>query len=382
MTGCSLSFDATQITSPPVLSAILNEHAVIARSEAVQLESVELFDITSPSSNCTNLVVRIQQRNRPPALPETLFIKIPSPSLATRWFLNVIEAWKLEAHFFAHIARSLPIRTPEAFAVTTQRSRFCLVQEDLNADPAVKLFTNFDMLNGPSLEDARRCLDTFARLHATHYDLSEQERLTILPLDRHLMLGNNMRALSPALSRLALQPCRKKAPGVITDELALVYRKTLANWQHLTDYWFTGKLSLCHGDSHLGNFFRTGDTMGMLDFQAVHWGHGIRDVQYFLTDSLPSGVLAQHERDFVHYYVERRGHYGTPICFDETWERYRSYTFHTWMTIVVSIGLAAMNEEQDALMLEILQRAAAAIQRVDYPGWLAAFLANAKTTTA
>ena len=44
------------------------------------------------------------------------------------------------------------------------------------------------------------------------------------------------------------------------------------------------------------------------------------------------------------------------------------------MTIVVSIGFGALNEEQDALMTEILRRAVAAIQRVDYPGWLAEFL--------
>ena len=37
---------------------------------------------------------------------------------------------------------------------------------------------------------------------------------------------------------------------------------------------------------------------------------------------------------------------------------------------MVSIGLAAMNEEQDGLMREILQRAVAAIERLDYPGWL------------
>ena len=69
-------------------------------------------------------------------------------------------------------------------------------------------------------------------------------------------------------------------------------------------------MSLLHGDSHLGNFFVSGDEMGMLDWQAAHWGKGIRDVEYFLVDALPADVLAEHERELVDYYVQRRAHHG------------------------------------------------------------------------
>ena len=34
--------------------------------------------------------------------------------------------------------------------------------------------------------------------------------------------------------------------------------------------------------------------MGMLDWQAAHWGRGIRDVVYFLNNALPSEVLARN----------------------------------------------------------------------------------------
>lgn len=55
---------------------------------------------------------------------------------------------------------------------------------------------------------------------------------------------------------------------------------------------------------------------------------------------------------------------------EETWQENRSFTFHTLMTIIVSIGFGALSEEQDALMAEILRRSVAAVQRVDYAGWL------------
>ena len=110
--------------------------------------------------------------------------------------------------------------------------------------------------------------------------------------------------------------------------------------------------------------------MGMLDFQAVHWGKGVRDVQYFLIDSLPVDVLARHEQDLVKYYVERRAVHGEPINFDLTWQEYRGFTYHTLMTIVVSIGFGALNEAHGSYMKDVLRRSVAAVDRVDYAGWL------------
>ena len=46
------------------------------------------------------------------------------------------------------------------------------------------------------------------------------------------------------------------------------------------------------------------------------------------------------------------------------------------MTIVVSIGFGALNEEQDTLMTEVLRRSVASIERLDYAGWLDAALAS------
>ena len=127
---------------------------------------------------------------------------------------------------------------------------------------------------------------------------------------------------------------------------------------------------LIHGDSHLGNFFVDGDNMGMLDWQAVHWGKGVRDVQYFLIDSLPLEILQEHEQDLLQYYVDRLAAYGVELAFEEAWQQYRGFTFHTLMTIVVSIGFGAMSKQQNQLMAEILKRAVAAQQRADYPAWL------------
>jgi hypothetical protein len=374
-TGHSMPFKAEDVAKPETLSRLINSGSLEPGRAAARITSVQRQDIPSVSSNCHNLILTLEQGPEP-TLPHSLFVKLPMESLVTRWFFSIINSWRLESHFFRHVARDLPLRTPVTYATGWQGTRFFLVQENLHEDPTVELFTNPDMMAGPSLELVHRCLDTFARLHACHYGLSSDQREAILPLDYHPFLSPAMALVSRTLNRLALKPCMKKRPGAIPPDVVDAYQSSVEHWDALLDYWFCGPLSLLHGDSHLGNFFVSGDEMGMLDWQATHWGKGIRDVQYFLIDSLPAETLAAHERELVEYYVQRRGHYGMAIDAEETWQEYRSFTFHTLMTIIVSIGFGALNEEQDALMAEILRRSVAAVQRVDYAGWLQGFLAG------
>jgi Ecdysteroid kinase-like family len=373
-TGSSIPFKAQEVATPRELSRLINAGTLQPDRQPVVISTVQRQSVPSVSSNCHNLVLTIEQAGES-TLPRSLFVKLPMEALATRWFFSIISVWRLESYFFRHVAHTLPLRTPLTYATRCQGTRFYLVQENLHEDPNVELFTNPDMLAGPSLALVYRCLDTFARLHASHYGLNAQERENLLPLRYHLFLSPTMGSVSRMLNRFALNPCMKKQPGVIPQEVVQAYQRSINHWDALLAYWFCGPLSLLHGDSHLGNFFVSGDEMGMLDWQAPHWGKGIRDVQYFLIDSLPVDVLAAHERELVEYYVQRRAHYGAAINLQQTWQEYRSFTFHTLMTIVVSIGFGAMNKEQDVLMAEILQRAVAAVQRVDYAGWLRDFLA-------
>jgi hypothetical protein len=344
----------------------------------VKISQVQQQPIPSVSSNCENLILTIEQTGDQ-VLPHSLFVKLPMESLVTRWFFTIINAWQLESHFFTHVAHTQPLRTPITYATRCQGTRFYLVQENLRDDSSVVLFTNPDMMAGPSLALAYRCLDAFAQLHACHYGLSPAERESILPMKYHLFLSPGMGLAARMLNRLALQPTIKKRPGVIPPQVEHAYVRSMDNWDALLKHWFSGPLSLLHGDSHLGNFFVSGGEMGMLDWQAVHWGKGIRDVQYFLIDSLPIDILAANEQDLVAYYVQRRAHYGAAIDLEQTWQEYRSFTFHSLMTIAVSIGFGALNDEQDELMAEVLRRTVAAAQRVDYAGWLDDFLGAQKS---
>ncbi len=367
--GARMPYEDKKFLTPQHLSKMLNQFSVEPQATPISLTSVVPLDIRSTSSNCNNVVVQLDQKH-PSGFPDQLFIKLPMPDIGTRWFFGVIQSWQIESYFCRHVAHHVPLRTPKTYATHSQGTRFFLAQENLHLDPEVKLFTNVEMIKGPSLGIVYRCLDAFAQLHACHYGLGEKEREKIFPLESHLFLGPKLRHVSRTLNQLGLAPCVKECSDIIPPEVVELYEKTLQNWDTLLAQWFSGPLSLLHGDSHIGNFFVSGDNMGMLDFQAVHWGKGIRDVQYFLIDSLPADTLAANEQDFVKYYVERRAVYGEPIDFNETWQDYRGFTYHTLMTIVVSIGFGALNDEHGSYMKEVLRRAVAAVERVDYAAWL------------
>lgn len=373
LAGSSLPYLPDTVCRPEVFNNLLREGAVRPWPRPPAITKVHRQDVASVSSNCHNLVLSLEQAG-PALLPDSVFVKLPMESMLTRWFMGIIRSWRLESHFFRHVAAELPIRTPATYATAWRGSRFYLVQENLHQDSSVSLFTNPDMAEGPPLEVVRRCIDTFARLHTCHYGLDARSREAILPLTYHPFLSPDLAPVSRSLNRFALGPAMKKQPAAIPAHIAAAYRQSMAHWNKLLQHWFSGPLSLLHGDSHLGNFFVSGDGMGMLDWQAAHWGKGIRDVQYFLIDSLPQSVLAANERDLVSYYVERRAYHGAPLDEEQTWQDYRCFTFHTLFTITVAVGFGALNEEQDALMARILRRAVAACDRVDYPGWLADFL--------
>ena len=50
--------------------------------------------------------------------------------------------------------------------------------------------------------------------------------------------------------------------------------------------WARPPLTLIHGDAHAGNLFFDGPEVGFLDWQVVQRGQGMRDVSYFLGNSL------------------------------------------------------------------------------------------------
>lgn len=371
--GGALPSTDSQIAQVETINTILESYA---NTSLPRVTRITLPGIRFESSNCQNFLIGLEWEDaaRPgAALPSTLYVKLPCRELGTRAFATAIGFWAVECAFARSVAPHLPIRVPRVFAVAERGARFVLLLENLHEEPGTRLFTNRDMAAGTTVERARLCLETFAELHAAFWDMDETRRDALLPRTLHTYLAPGGRALTRALNASAIGPAHRAAPDLFTRASIDLCRRAISKWDALVDAWYQGPLTLIHGDSHLANCFeysREGSPrVGMIDFQGMQWCHGIRDLQYFLINSLDPDLLATHEADLIDRYVDALERRGIPLDPTEARERYCAYSFQTLMVAVTSIGLGSLTE-RDATLRTVLARSVAAVDRLAFGEWL------------
>jgi Ecdysteroid kinase-like family len=372
--GRALPATPEAAAQPEAFNALLRAGAPDRAAPLPPVARVRLPGVVFESSNCQNFLVALEfARGAAPDLPATAYVKLPARSLAARVFANALGFWALECTFCRSLAHRVPVRVPRVYAVVQRGSRFALVLEDLTALPGVRLFANRDMAAGTTPERAARALSTLAELHAGFWGWSHAQREALLPVALHTFLSPRRRAMTRAVNAAAIAPCRSAAPDLFSAGLAALCRRALSRWEALAHAWYREPLTLAHGDSHLGNLFEMagpeGVQMGMLDFQAVHWSKGMRDVQYFLINSLDPGVLAQHESGLIDHYVGELARHGVVLDAEQAHEQYRAFSFQTLMTAVVSLGLGGLIE-REAVVRTVLARSAVAVERLRFADWL------------
>src|SRR5262245_20000072 len=343
---------------------------VIARLLGVPVRAVRLPGVDFESSNCRNFLIEVEGED---GTRRTLYAKLPARELRTRAFANALGFWALECTFCERVAAHVPVRVPRVHAVARRGSRFVLLLENVRELPGARLFVNRDMAAGTTPERARLCLSAFAELHAAFHGWDAARREALLPAALHPFLPPRRNAITRVLNGAALEPTRRAAPDLFGAEHVALCRRALARFDALNDFWYRGPLTLVHGDSHLANTFEylapSGPRMGLLDFQAVHWSKGIRDVQYFLIHSLEPDVLAAHEDALIDHYLAELARFGVTLDGEEARAQYCAFSFQTLLVGVVSLGLGGLTE-REATVRTVLRREVAAIERLRFGAWL------------
>ena len=350
--------------SLPATPEALADATVMRELLGQPVREARLTGDTFESSNCQNFLVDVVGTD---GTTRTMYAKLPAREFGPRVFANAVGYWKVECAFAARVAPRVSVRVPEVYAVVERGSRFVLLEENVAALPGARMFVNADMAAGTTLDQARRCLTAFADLHAGLYDIAPAERERLLPpaLQRSTAMQT--------LNRIAVKRAQKNAPELVTPALARTYERALDRWDDLVAYWSSGPLCLVHGDSHLANCFEyatdDGPRVGLLDFQGVQWSKGIRDVAYFLIHSLDSDLLATHEEALVDHYLDEMARRGIELDPDRTREEYRAFSFQALQVGVVATGLGGFTERESTVQT-MLRREVAAIERLDFAGWL------------
>ncbi|MEE2662545.1 MAG: phosphotransferase [Myxococcota bacterium] len=375
--GASLPRTPEQIARPEVINDLVRRYAPPGAEPLPHVRAVQLPGVEFESSNCRNFLVELEFED-PEAregLPGTAYVKLPCDELMTRSFANTLGFWALECTFCERVAQHIPIRVPRVYAAAQRGARFVLLLENLREIPGVELFVNRDMAAGTSPERAARVLRSFARMHAEFWGWSERDREKLLPIELNTFLAPKSRELTRALNASAIGPAMRAAPDLLSRRIGETVRRAIEEWDTLLDAWYEGPLTLVHGDSHLGNCFEyptsEGLRVGLIDFQATHWSKGMRDVQYFLINSLETDVLEANETELIGGYCDELASRGVALSRRDAFDQYRAFSFQTLMVGVVPLGLGSLTE-RDATVRAITRRSAAAVERLGFREWLEA----------
>jgi aminoglycoside phosphotransferase (APT) family kinase protein len=319
--------------SPAWLEAALQPVA-----PGVRVRSLEVLAGHSGTTTRARLALASEDGS---TLSPTLFLKLTPVGRPQRLFGHAMRLGETEVRFYREIAPELDLRIPRAWVAraTPDGARFVLLLEELAAGGArfVEVGERVDRIRAAAVMRA------LARLHAAYWESprfatdlawvrSLENRRGDLPLER---------ALSTAMVRRAV--ARQAAPDpVLRGAARLVCERRDA----LEAFWAEGPRTLVHGDCHVGNLFFEGDGVGFLDWQVLARAPGLRDVAYFLCNSLPTEERERHQEDLLGLYLAALRERGVCVPSDEeAWTRYRGFALYCWLAAAFTLGAGGLQHE-------------------------------------
>ncbi len=127
-----------------------------------------------------------------------------------------------------------------------------------------------------------------------------------------------------------------------------------------------GEKTLIHGDSHMGNLFVDEGRTGFYDWAVSSRSPGMRDVAYFLCNSIPTEVRRAEEASLLARYRAGLAHAGVGLDDAVQDAQYRLFSVYSWVSAAttasmgsrwqpVDVGRRAMDRTTQAIAdLEVL----------------------------
>jgi Ser/Thr protein kinase RdoA (MazF antagonist) len=171
------------------------------------------------------------------------------------------------------------------------------------------------------------------------------------------------------LSDAALSPALARFGELVPEPLRAQARFVSAQRGRLEAEWSRPPLTLIHGDAHAGNLFFDGAEVGFLDWQVAQQGQGMRDVTYFLANSLAVETRRAHGEALIRVYLSALAEAGGPaLPFSAAWEQHRLHALYAWISTIVTA--AAVTLQREPIVRAGLERAGAAVMDLDSLGAL------------
>jgi aminoglycoside phosphotransferase (APT) family kinase protein len=102
-----------------------------------------------------------------------------------------------------------------------------------------------------------------------------------------------------------------------------------------------GVRTLIHGDDHIGNLFVDGGRTGFYDWAVASRFPGMRDVAYFLCNSLPTDVRRAEEAALLARYRAELADRGVDLDADTAQSQYRLFSVYSWVSAVTTAAMGS-----------------------------------------
>ena len=294
--------------------------------------------------------------------PKSVVVKLPTPNEANRQTAINFQNYRREVLFYRHLASQTPARMPIVYyADIIGLDQFVLVMEDLGG------YRLGNQVIGATAEEARVAMTAMAELHAPFWGRVDGPEFDFIPyhhrsyhadalLQGAIAVWDNMVAV---------------AGDALPPEMAGLKDRFLAALPRLQEWITAPPRTVVQGDFRMDNLF-FGEPpeqapIAICDWQGPLRCKGVHDLAYFLSQSVPSDVRREHERELVTLWHAGLVEGGvTGYSAEQAWEDYRRAVLVLWTYVTVIGGiLDPSNERGKAWIVEMVRRASAAILELD-----------------
>jgi hypothetical protein len=307
--------------------------------------SAHPLDGTTGTTDRRRLLVEWDAVGKAAGLPTNLFIKSSPLTAKNRVMVAALDMAVNEVKFYQQAAAELEGIAPKAwFSYAGVGARFLIVLDDLVAQGA----RPYALADRCEIDHARGLIDAFARLHAQFWesprlrgDLSWARTWSRRPGNLVLKtFYSRGRRGALKLNRPETTPAVRAVSVALDQTIDAYYRE-----------FEVGPMTLLHGDSHLGNTYSMPDgSSGLLDWQVVWQGPGLREVTYWMVAGLDPDVRRTYERELLARYLEglRSGGVSDVPSLDAAYQRYRLFAAEAWDATAMTIAWPGLQAQENA----------------------------------
>jgi Phosphotransferase enzyme family len=304
--------------------------AWLSEALGATVDEVEVLDAHSGTTGRARLRVR-----GPSGLPDTVFVKLQPFLPEQRQFLRATGLGVAEARLYAAVGSELPVRVPRVWhsSFDEAEAQFVMVLEDLVASGC--------RFPGPDDPDivavATSLFDELALLHATYWDqelpwLGTHVLSTRSSKQQRKSIGGATAIVQSALDQFAADmPPAFRALGELYA----------ARSREVAALWNEGTSTLIHGDDHIGNLLVDGGRTGFFDWAVASRFPGMRDVAYFLANSLPTEVRRAEEDTLLARYRKALAGHGIELAPELQREQYRLFAVYSWISATTTAAMGS-----------------------------------------